>query len=145
MFSLVVSPWDLCTDVSLLADLSPCLQLANIPVYGETAMAEPAAMNDTHVFNILPAYDIDGNLIMPKDYESSLKGALVVVSATLNHYDIRARGPSPASNTFVAEVVKIRVLQPPVEGLAEKVARKRVPTKDNDFVLGSSSKRARVV
>lgn len=115
----------------------------NIPVHGDIAKAELAAMKDTHVFNILPAYDMDGNLIMPNDYESSLRGALVVVSATLNHYDIRARGSSPASNTFVADIVKIRVLQPPVQGVAEKVVRKRVPTKDDDFVLVSSSKRAR--
>lgn len=125
----------------ILSDIDPALRLENIPVSGDIAVAELAAMKATHVFNILPAYDVDGDLIMPKDYESRLKGAVVVMSATLKHYDFTARASSPASNTFVADVVKIRVLVPPVELVAEQ-ERKRVPARDTDF-MGSSSKRVR--
>ncbi|EIM88686.1 uncharacterized protein STEHIDRAFT_109051 [Stereum hirsutum FP-91666 SS1] len=123
-------------------DIDEPFRLENIPVHGDIAIAELAAMKKTHIFNILPAYDVDGNLILPKNYESALKGAVVVVTVNLKHYDFPTRGSSPASNTFVADVVKIRVLQPP-QASTEKVVRKRVPTKDADFG-GSSSKRARV-
>lgn len=137
-----VRPLVRASDRFVSPDIDEPFRLENIPVHGDIAIAELAAMKKTHIFNILPAYDVDGNLILPKNYESALKGAVVVVTVNLKHYDFPTRGSSPASNTFVADVVKIRVLQPP-QASTEKVVRKRVPTKDADFG-GSSSKRARV-
>lgn len=99
-------------------------------------------MMTTHVFNPLPAYDTDGDLILPKEYESRLEGATVAMSFALKHYDFPHRASSQASNTFVADIVKIRVLAPPGVIPVERVVRKRVLAKDPDS-FGSSSKRAR--
>lgn len=90
-------------------------------------------MKETHTFNPLPAYDVNGDLIMPKDYESALRGATVVLNFTLKHYGIAAREPATLStDTYVADVFKIRVLVPPIERALEESPRKRLLKKDDD-------------
>lgn len=48
-------------------DIEYITHLENMPVSGGVAVAELAALKDTHRFNILPAYNVDVDLILPKD------------------------------------------------------------------------------
>lgn len=86
-------------------------RMENIPVH-DNAKAELRGLKSTHVFDSLPAYDINGDLIMPKDYDAQLRGTIVVLSFTLTHYDFSQRTGSQQSHIFIADIVKIRVLAP---------------------------------
>lgn len=121
----------------------PALRLENIPVRGNVATMERTAMKTSHVFNPLLAYDVNGDLIMPKDYDTRLTNATVVLSFSLKHLDFPTRTHSQPSNTFVVDVAKIRVLSPPASVSAEPVVRKQVLAKDTDS-FGSFSKCAHV-
>lgn len=100
-------------------------------------------MKETHTFNPLPAYDVNGDFIMPKDYESALRGATVALSFTLKHYAIASKdSDSPGSDTYVADVVKVRVLVPPAPRVLEQSPRKRLSKKDEDY-LAPARKTAR--
>ncbi|KAF8520056.1 hypothetical protein JB92DRAFT_3111911 [Gautieria morchelliformis] len=66
------------------------------------------AVKATHDVNPLPAYDIDHNMIAPKDYERCLLGAAVEVHVTLIHYLIGKKG-----STMVADLREMIVLRPP--------------------------------
>ncbi|KAF8512170.1 hypothetical protein JB92DRAFT_336164 [Gautieria morchelliformis] len=68
------------------------------------------AVKETHDVNPLPAYDLDHSIIVPKDYERCLLGAIVEVQVTLIHYLIGKKG-----STMVADVREMIVLQPPRE------------------------------
>lgn len=60
------------------------LHLENILVRGEVAiLKELAAMKTTHVFDPLPAYNVDEDMILPKEYEARLKGATIVMTHVL--------------------------------------------------------------
>lgn len=95
-------------------------------------------MKETHTFNPLPAYDIDGNLILPKDYDRRLRCATVALSFTVRHYAISYRGSDSSAGTdmYVADVVKIRVLKAPAPRVLEASPRRWLLKKDDDtFVL----------
>lgn len=89
-------------------------------------------MKDTHTFNPLPAYSVDGDLI--KDYDIALRGATVALNFTLTLYAIASResDSAPGSDTYVADVVNIRVIVPPSARVLEESPRKRLLRKDVD-------------
>lgn len=87
-------------------------KLENIPTASPKAAAELKAIKETHVYNPLPAYDIDGSVIKPKDYRAKLRGATVIMTFGLKHYFIGPRSEGVAgNNTFVADILKIRWLR----------------------------------
>ncbi|GJF00152.1 hypothetical protein PsYK624_164310 [Phanerochaete sordida] len=69
----------------------------------------------THNVNPLPAYMYDGNLIHPRNYQTELRDALVLVYMTFTHWYF---GPSKtntdgASDTYNADIINMKVLAPP--------------------------------
>lgn len=119
-----------------LLDLPPEFKFENLPTRSDIAKAELEKMKDTHTFNPLPAYNVDGDLITPKDYDIALRGATVALSFTLTHYAIASResDSAPGSDTYVADVVKIRVLVPPAPRVLEESPRKRLLRRDDDLL-----------
>lgn len=67
-------------------------------------------MHDTHRVLPLPAYDLDGDLIPPSQYQAQLEGATVRVYFILRHWSISARRGGQASDAYVADVRSMRVL-----------------------------------
>lgn len=73
-------------------------------------------MKNTHRANPIPAFDTDGQLIRPCDYEAQLREALVVVRFTLSHWSIgkpKDQPAKPETDSYSADVVNISVLIPP--------------------------------
>ncbi|KAJ7028347.1 hypothetical protein C8F04DRAFT_1266063 [Mycena alexandri] len=66
-------------------------------------------MDATHRVNVVPAYDVEGNLIPPAQYVSALKGAVVRADMTLLHWHIGR----DHRDSYAAEIATIRVLVPP--------------------------------
>lgn len=110
--------------------------MENIPTNSTNAAAELKAIKDTHVYNPLPAYDIDGRVILPKDYRAKLQGAIVILTFGLKHYYIGPRpGSGSGSNIYVADIVKIRVVEAAKPRPVAAMKRKRVLTTDSDGLL----------
>ena len=61
----------------------------------------------------IPAYDVDGRLIEPDRYSELLQGATVEVEFNLLHWAFAAKTGEPARDAFVAEIERLRVLDPP--------------------------------
>lgn len=97
--------------------------MANWPVFSPSARKELESMQGTHCVIPLPAYDIDGNLISPREYRAKLKGALVVMRFDLTHWTISAKQGRPATDTFVANIRRIDILEEsvPVSTIAKHV------------------------
>lgn len=67
------------------------------------------AIENTHYAVPLRAYDHDGNIIPPVDYERSLLGAVVCVDFTLFH------GSTPQhDHVYTAYIDSLNVLEPPL-------------------------------
>lgn len=117
-----------------MLELSPEFKFENLPTRSDIAKAELEKTRDAHTFNPLPAYNVDGALIMPSDYDIALRGASVALCFTLTHYVIASResGSAPGSDTYGADVVKIRVLVPSAPRVLEESPRKRLLRKDDD-------------
>ena len=75
-----------------------------IPVTNEPYLE---SIKNSHEVNQLPAYDIRGNPIHPKEYEEKLAGAIARVCFTLLHFIIKQK------HVFNALVRDITVLRPP--------------------------------
>lgn len=88
-------------------------------------------MKDTHDVNILPAYDVHGDLIPPASYADKLSGATCAIQFRVSHWPISKK----TEDTFVGDIEKIEVLVEPVVIAAGK--RKLALT-------SSPSKRAKV-
>lgn len=71
--------------------MEDAFKLENIPTTSPKAAAELKAIEDTHVYNPVPAYGIDGSVILSKDYRVILQGATVILTFALKHYHIGAR------------------------------------------------------
>lgn len=108
-------------------------KLENIPTTSSLAAAELKAIKNTHVYNPLPAYDLDGSLILPKNYRSKLQGATVILTFALKHYHIGARSENVGgSNTYVAEITKIRLVEAARPRPVSATKRRRVLAEDCD-------------
>jgi len=98
--------------------------------------AEFKKLSSTHKVNALPAYDINGDIIVPKNYKKELAGAIARVTFTLSHWFINRK----ASNTFVADIDSIRVLVPPPQNspkkrkLSQRDPYEESPTKKSRFL-----------
>ena len=68
-------------------------------------------MYDTHQVLPLKAYDIHGDLIHLTQYKTKLQNALVHIEFTMAHWVIWKK--KTATDTFVADLLSIRVLQEP--------------------------------
>lgn len=111
-------------------------RLVNIPTNSTNAAAELKAIKGSHVYNPLPAYDIDGRVILPKDYCAKLQGAVVILTFGLKHYYIGPRpGSGSGSNTYVAGILKIRVVEAAKPRPVAAMKRKRMLTTDSDGLL----------
>lgn len=107
-------------------------EVENWPVRRDAAKQELNKLKDTHVVIPIPAYDLAGQLIQPQDYETKLRGAIVLLKFHMNHWKIQNK------HYFTADIQKIRVLAPPkgpVEHDTPTVKRKRVARFDSFSVL----------
>ncbi|KAM6490330.1 hypothetical protein JOM56_014307 [Amanita muscaria] len=73
---------------------------------------ELRGMVNTHRVNYVDAYDIQGKRIKPGDYRKRLQGALVLMRFTMTHWAFKAKPGQLATDTFVADIVSIRMLKP---------------------------------
>lgn len=109
------------------------------PLRHPEAKPELQKLEQTHVPIPIPAYDLESagrrDLILPKDYEAKLKGAVVQLEFHINHWKINDK------HSFTADIAKIRVLVPPVVPRAPDTPtpkRKRVRRFDRDGENGDS-------
>lgn len=73
------------------------------------AFFDLARMSRSHTVQMLLVFSLQGNLIMPHDYDDLLPGALVHLRFSLNRY------PSPLNNffithTFVTDIERVRLI-----------------------------------
>ncbi|KAF6763851.1 hypothetical protein DFP72DRAFT_873587 [Ephemerocybe angulata] len=102
------------------------------PLRRDGAQEELAKLKDTHVVVPIPAYDLAGAIIEPKEYEAKLRGAIVRLEFYVNAWQIKGK------NVFTGDIKKIRVLAPPkkrAEPDTPTTKRKRVPREDS-FTVG---------
>ncbi|KAJ7649918.1 hypothetical protein FB45DRAFT_886337, partial [Roridomyces roridus] len=78
------------------------------PVKSPAAKKALAEMEDTHVVVPLSAYDVEGDIIPPKEYMTMLPGAIVRATFTLNHWHIAHE----QKDTYSADIDSLRVLVP---------------------------------
>jgi hypothetical protein len=64
-----------------------------------------------HDINPIPAYDINNNLISPKNYTRELSGAVAEVHFALVHHHLKNKKRS----TFTAVLRELKVLRPPIQ------------------------------
>jgi hypothetical protein len=86
----------------------------NWPVHTAHASVSMRSMRKTHQVRPLPAYDVDNKLICPQDYRSKLRGALVQILFTMTHWPEPGRGGKPPLDTFVADILGLRVINEPI-------------------------------
>ena len=55
---------------------------------------------------LMPAYDIQGNLLHPTEYQSHLAGAMVHLLFSINRYPAAAVGSS--TRRFLADIERVR-------------------------------------
>ncbi|CAK5283028.1 unnamed protein product [Mycena citricolor] len=82
-------------------------ELSEWPVKSELAREGIQSMEGKYVVDRLCAYDFDGRIIAPEDYTKKLPGASIAVTFNMTHYSFT----SQQQDTFVADIVKIRVIE----------------------------------
>jgi len=100
-----------------------------------------AAAAETHSVNPLPAYDQNGVLVEPLQYNRRLDGATVIIRFELYHYLIRNKG-KPAVDTFSARVVQLRIVLPP-PGASPATPRKKKLLPHDTYFGSFTPKRGR--
>jgi hypothetical protein len=88
-------------------EVDPRFLIENWPVQNPATQVHLDAIKGTHIVNPIPAYDVEGRLILPTEYEHKLRGAIVRLEFRLTHWIVRRH------DFFSADVVRIRVLVPP--------------------------------
>lgn len=68
----------------------------------------------------LPAFDIDGSIILPAMYEEKLKGAIVRVTVTLIHQYLRIN----KTDNFYADIQEITIVKRPLAVMQSPSKRK---------------------
>ncbi|KAJ3546842.1 hypothetical protein NM688_g5469 [Phlebia brevispora] len=99
------------------------------------AVEEHRELIHTHIVNFLPAFDHNGILIEPTQYESQLSGAIVSLHFTISHWTIAGRSGSDASDTFVLDVKDISVIEPPAATSTGGKKRARPFIESDPFTL----------
>ena len=87
------------------------MNIRNWPTNSPVAAEALERIYDTHCVFPLKAYDINGDLILPLEYKTKLRNALVRIEFTMSHWVIRKK--KAATDTFVADILSIRVLDEP--------------------------------
>jgi len=100
-------------DPSETEDTDAAFKIENWPADSAAIKAALVAMHNSHTVNPVPAYDRDGELILPQRYKASLRGAVVTVRFTLTHWSIGRRGDDSAVDVYVPNLHSMRVLIPP--------------------------------
>ena len=101
-------------------------------------------MVETHSVNPVPAYDMHGILIPPTLYRNRLSGATVELHFEVTHWAMKGRNGKASSDTYVADIVAIRVLVPPKPTLVTPRKRKIYDRMD-PFASPSPRKKARLL
>ncbi|THH11173.1 hypothetical protein EW146_g8136 [Bondarzewia mesenterica] len=128
---LVVRPSD--ADF-LCKDLPPEFEIRRWPVSSIAARAELPAIVNTHCVIPIPVYDMYRTLVSPNLYQSHLVGALVEVHFTITHWSIGPKcdqSSGGAADTYMADVVSIRVIAPPKPQV--RMPRKRTTAMKDPF------------
>ncbi|CAK5274346.1 unnamed protein product [Mycena citricolor] len=82
-------------------------ELNEWPVKSVLAGEEIQRMEGKYVVDCLCAYDFDGRIIAPEEYMKKLPGASVAITFNMIHYAF----PNQKEDTFVADVVEIRLIK----------------------------------
>ena len=64
-------------------------------------------ITNTHKLNVIPVYDINGELIKPKQYRAKLEGALVCTEFHMGYWRVKDK------DFFAADIETMRVLEKP--------------------------------
>ncbi|KAG1907217.1 uncharacterized protein F5891DRAFT_1181513 [Suillus fuscotomentosus] len=88
--------------------LNPEFDIATWPV-ADRCKGHLESLVSTHSICPLPAYDSDHNLILPSQYESKLKGALVEVHMAFCHHRVKSR----KHDIFSTVLRELTILLPP--------------------------------
>ena len=99
-------------DVPLAAALPFEYTIAGWLVDSEVSKAALEGIKKTHRVNYLEAYDVKSDLIHPLRYRQCLQGAVIQVHFQMTHWAFPARNGVAACDTFVADIVSMRVLVP---------------------------------
>jgi hypothetical protein len=67
----------------------------------------------THTVIPLPAYDVEGNLIHPDEYRFKIPGGVAAIHFTLAHWFFAKSKGFEATDTYVADVASITMLETP--------------------------------
>ncbi|CAK5279897.1 unnamed protein product [Mycena citricolor] len=103
-------------------------ELSEWPVRSELARQGIRGMEGKYVVDRLCAYDFDGRIIAPEDYTKKLPGASIAVTFNMTHYSFT----NQKQDTFVADIVKIRVIESQVAPPpSPKKRRPAVPEMDD--------------
>jgi hypothetical protein len=98
-------------------DLDGIFLIENWPTFNDAAKGGLENIKKTHRVVPIPAYDMKGNLIDPRQYRRALEGATVELHFTLTHWSFPAKADQPASmgvDTYTGDIVMIRVISPPI-------------------------------
>ncbi|KAJ7675700.1 hypothetical protein DFH06DRAFT_1170236 [Mycena polygramma] len=122
-------------------DVPMAFKIHQWPVRHEEARKAISGMASTHRVNYLPAYDAspEGKLIYPSAYDTQLPGALAQIRFTLSHWDIK----QDRRDVFNANIVQIRVLDPPQTAFSPSSPGRRKFSAIDDMSGDISPKKAR--
>ncbi|KAG2095412.1 hypothetical protein BD769DRAFT_1678335 [Suillus cothurnatus] len=98
-------------------DLDGIFLIKNWPTFNDAAKGGLENIKKTHRVVPIPAYNMKGNLIDPRQYRRALEGATVELHFTLTHWSFPAKADQPASmgvDTYTGDIVMIRVISPPI-------------------------------
>jgi hypothetical protein len=87
--------------------------IAGWPVASEHAREALEKMKKTHRVNYLDAFDVNSKRIHPLKYRQCLQGAVVQIHFRMTHWAFPAKKGLLACDTFVSDLVSMRVLVPP--------------------------------
>lgn len=96
---------------------------------------------DTYHVVPVPAYEIDGRLMSPVDYQRHLSKAVVELHFTLTHFTIAEKdGKKGGSDVYTPDLHSMRVLKKPTPTITSPRKRK-ISTKDPMESQAESSKK----
>jgi len=95
------------------------------PLTHEETHAELQTALMTHHIVPVPAYDIEGKLILPEAYRCALEDGIVEMHFGLSHFAIAGKKGMRSKDVFVGEIDVMRVLVPP-RPTSSNVMKKRV-------------------
>ncbi|KAI6024582.1 hypothetical protein EDC04DRAFT_2723655 [Pisolithus marmoratus] len=78
----------------------------------EETREELFLLQQTHHIVPIHTYDVNGELILPSEYCDSLENAVVKLHFNLCHWPIAGRNGSSAKDSYMADIILIRVLVP---------------------------------